>query len=61
MGYFKNTTVLGGGGCGGALWVHYDFVVSGSIMIKFGVLIEVDKFLQNNQKKKLKNDFTTEL
>ena len=39
MGYLKNTTVWGS---------HYgpppNFVVSGSIIIKFGVLIEFDKF-----------------
>ena len=38
MGYFKNTTVWG------ALWPPPNFVVSSSIMIKFGVLIEFDKF-----------------
>ena len=41
MGYFKNTTVWGEGG---ALWPPPNFVVSSSIMIKFGVIIEFDKF-----------------
>ena len=36
MGCFKNTTVWGGGAP--------NFVVSSSIMIKFGVLVEFDKF-----------------
>ena len=40
MGYFKNTTVWGGGG-------HYgpppNFVVSSSITIKFVILIKFDK------------------
>ena len=45
MGYFKNTTV------GGALWPPSTFVVSSSIMIKFGVLIEFDKFSPKSPKK----------
>ena len=44
MGYFKNTTV----------WGHHgppsNFIVSGSIIIKFGVLIEFDKFSPRPQK-----------
>ena len=51
MGYFKNTTVWGGG--------HYgppsNFVVLSSIMIKFGV--KVTKINKTN----LQNDVTAEL
>ena len=42
MGYFKNTT-LGGGG-GGDYAPPTNSLVSSSINIKFGVLIEFDKF-----------------
>ena len=56
MGHFKNTTVWG--------WGHYgpppNFVVSSSVTIKFGVLIEFDKFLQNS-KKSFENDVIAEL
>ena len=38
MGYFKNTTVWGGGG--GNFGPPFHFLVFSSIMIKFGVLIE---------------------
>ena len=40
MGYFKNTTEYGGGGG----ITPSNFVVSSSVMIKFAVLIEFDKF-----------------
>ena len=40
MFYFKNTTVMGGGG----IMPPPNFVVSSSVMIRFGVLIEFDKF-----------------
>ena len=55
MGYFKNT----------AVWGHYappppNFVVSSSIMIKFGVLVEFDNF-SPKKTKNFKNDVTAEL
>ena len=53
MGFFKNTTVWGRGDYG----PPPNFVVFSSIMIKFGVVIEFDKFSQI----KLKNDVTVEL
>ena len=49
MGYFQNTTEWGGGG-GRPLWFPLNFVVP---KIKFGVLIEFDKFT-SKQPKKLK-------
>ena len=39
-----------GGGGGGGIVAPPNFVVSSSIMIKFGVYIESDKFSQNNKK-----------
>ena len=53
MGYFKNTTVWGG-------IMPPNFVVSSSIPIKFGVLIEIDKFFKNSQKC-FENNVTAEL
>ena len=46
MGDFKSTTVWGGG----IMAPPSNFIISSSIMIKFGVLIEFDKFAQNHQK-----------
>ena len=45
---------------GGALWPPPNFVVSNSVMIKFGLLTEFDKF-SPKQQKKFKNDVTAEL
>ena len=43
----------------GGIWPHSNFVVAGSIKIKFGVLTEFDQFSPKSQK--LKNDVTAEL